>query len=176
MNSPIHPAAPREAPETLFDAINQDRPDEAQRMIEADPGLIHAVRIAGRTPLHQAAFLGHAALVKWLVSQGAHVNAKTQHGWTPLFYAIAPLDESIGLLLLEHGADPCVRNDTQDTPLHFAASYGKTKIAEKLIEQGADVNARNAQGETPLDEAQSTGWKPMIRFLKKHGGKSGQPS
>jgi len=169
-NSP----ARQQAPQELFDTVNQGRLGDVKAIIDREPKLLHAVRIGGRTALHQAAFGGHAEIVQWLVAQGAEVNAKTDYDWTPLFYATAPRDEKIGLFLLKHGARPDVRNDDGDTPLHFAASYGKTEIVAELLERGADINARNARGETPLDEAVDTAWQPMIDLLRKRGGRRGR--
>ena len=40
-----------------------------------------------QTPLYLASRLGHVAIVKFLLSEGADVNAPTDFGWTPLFVA-----------------------------------------------------------------------------------------
>ena len=43
----------------------------------------------GKALLHKAAQLGKLEVVKFLVSKGADIDAKSEHGLTPLFYAKA---------------------------------------------------------------------------------------
>ena len=41
----------------------------------------------GWTPMHYAAYCGHAEAVKFLIAHGADANAKNNNGMTPLHYA-----------------------------------------------------------------------------------------
>jgi ankyrin repeat protein len=48
---------------------------------------VNAVNLAGETPMHGAAFRGVNAVVDYLVSKGAKLDAKDSRGWTP--YTVA---------------------------------------------------------------------------------------
>ncbi len=58
---------------------------------------------SGRTPLHDAACSGTIHVVKFLVENGADINAKTKLGNTPLYFAKTRLD--ISDFLVENGAE-----------------------------------------------------------------------
>lgn len=67
-------------------------------------------------------------------------------------------NEDVGLILLEHGADPnasgSVKAGQEDTPLHYAIrGWGCQQLMETLLAKGADVNAAGRGGRTPLTVA-----------------------
>jgi len=64
--------------------------------------------VDGGTPLENAVSHGHAEMAKFLLSNGAQVNARAIYGRTPLHVAAWRDDAAIGRLLLEHGADPAL--------------------------------------------------------------------
>ena len=98
------------------------------------------------TPLHEAAIYGRATIAATLIAAGADVNAKNDHGWTPLQVAA----RSVVSVLLAAGADVNARDNVGLTPLHRAAQAGFATIAATLIAAGAEVNAKNDHGWTPL--------------------------
>ena len=59
---------------------------------------------SGWTPLHYAAWDGHADVAALLLDRGAEVNVKTIDGWTPLHYAADYGHADVVALLLERGA------------------------------------------------------------------------
>lgn len=115
----------------------------------------------GFTPLHLAAFRGHAETVRALLERGADPEAMSRHRFVkvrPLHTACA-LDVSVEnpdvvRALLEHGADPNGRNgEGGATPLHNAAQSGSAELVRLLLEHGADRHARTDDGKTPADVA-----------------------
>lgn len=85
-------------------------------------------------------------LMKYLIENGADVNATDNCGRTPIFFQ-SGRDEFLDLLLAS-GAE--VIFDDQDVhPLHVAASVAN-KFVIDLIEKGADVFAVDKFGRTPL--------------------------
>src|SRR5262245_58903369 len=124
----------------VFEAINEGNSEKAISLLKSNQSLRSETRIAGRTPLHQAAFNGDREVAAYLIQHGANVNAVTEHGWSSLFYACAPIDESVGLLLIENGCDVAIRNTDGFTALHLAAEYGKMKIAAAILDKGAEIS------------------------------------
>jgi ankyrin repeat protein len=111
----------------------------------------------GYTPLHFAAYEGHAEVARLLLNHGADPNAKTISGETPLHLAVMHTSMycDVVQVLLERGADPNAKSSTGFTPLHLAAFRGNRCAVELLLKYGADPNARDKDGDTPLHESLS---------------------
>eukprot|EP00742_Colponemidia_sp_Colp-10_P014958 GILJ01017041.1.p1 GENE.GILJ01017041.1~~GILJ01017041.1.p1 ORF type:complete len:153 (-),score=13.52 GILJ01017041.1:201-659(-) len=77
----------------------------------------------GRTPLHFAAEHNRAALIKYLVSNGADIQAKECYGWSPLHSAAAVNKTEAMAALVELGADLTVKTDSGKTPLVSYSTY-----------------------------------------------------
>lgn len=90
------------------------------------------------------------ALTRWLVAQGADVNARDAFGATPL-HAQSRSWFGDPRLLLELGADPELQKPSIGTALHFAADSQNAINAGRLLAKGAKVDALNQAGLTPLE-------------------------
>ena len=87
------------------------------------------------------------AVFKYLVSQGANVNAKDDDDCTPLYYAVAEGRIDVTKYLLSQGSDVNTQADTKGgivTPIVLAVVAGNIEMAKVLISQGADVNGCSA--------------------------------
>mmetsp|Transcript_3055 Transcript_3055/g.7168 ORF Transcript_3055/g.7168 Transcript_3055/m.7168 type:complete len:727 (-) Transcript_3055:26-2206(-) len=75
------------------------------------------------TPLLSAAVEGHAEVVKLLLKKGAQPDAVQKRGNSALHTVLRESSRpfEIGVILLEHGADPIASNDVGETPLHCAS-------------------------------------------------------
>ncbi len=113
----------------------------------------------------------YSDIVKLLITKGADVNSKGEHGFTPLFLTRR---KDIAELLIENGADIHAKNNKGSTPLHVCA-FSMTSatqdrdigIAELLIVKGADVRAENNDAETPLNLATNCGFRAAARLLRE---------
>jgi len=111
--------------------------------------------IDGGTLLHRVASPSHdrhrdqLQIMRWLLDQGADVDARDNDGCTPLHYSSfwpGGLGASFGStrgtvegsrLLLEHGADIQAENNEGKTPLQLALEHKHHKMAEFLSGMGA---------------------------------------
>jgi hypothetical protein len=89
-------------------------------------------------------------LVRWLVEQGADINAPDRYQNTPLHKQAG---SAIAEILLDLGADVEARNKDGETPLHTATGRFNPCAVRLLIERGADINAETKTGNTPLAKA-----------------------
>lgn len=106
------------------------------------------------TPLHWAAFTGHADVAEVLIKNGADVNARDAFGYTPLHFAMS---RQVAAVLVEHGAKTSAQSNSNGwTPLHRAAFASNKDVVQYLISEGADVNARDRLGNPALYYA--AGW------------------
>jgi ankyrin repeat protein len=130
-------------PDTPMMALHRSRLDLLQEHLDRDPSLLArrfthgevffnrdgtpgdaypATPVTGVTLLHLALEFDDIDVARWLIEQGADVNARAAidaegfKGHTPLFHTVVNLASGMGLdddskarLLLDHGADPNAR-------------------------------------------------------------------
>jgi len=159
---------------------------------------VNAVYEEGATLLHKAALEGNVIVIKFLVSKGANVNAKTNSRLTPLYLAMAlNKNTEVAECLISTGADvndgatlytaiaeekieACkfliskgtnVNAKIHDgaTPLHLATLKGNIEFAKVFISARADVNAKDNSGSTPLHIAAFCGKLELAKFLISNG-------
>lgn len=87
-------------------------------------------------------------VVEYLIEKGADVNRRDErYGFTPIYGR----GETLGALLLKHGAKLDVRKNDGETPLHYACCFSDRESAVRfLLANKVDVNARDDQQRTPL--------------------------
>jgi ankyrin repeat protein len=93
-------------------------PNQALRLIRADPKWVKRRDRYQQTPLHIAARWGFKKVVRRLLAQGANVNATAYNGFTPLHLAADP---AVVKLLLKFKADVNA-GGASETALERAAS------------------------------------------------------
>lgn len=95
------------------------------------------------------------ALARWLVAQGADLEAADARGNTPLHRRARSRRSRLDVLL-ELGADVHSNHASIGTPLHAAADSRNAQNARLLLEHGARVDAVNRDGLTALEQALRT--------------------
>ncbi len=118
----------------------------------------------GNTPLMTASFYGHLEIVKYLIDEGADVNASRRYGnITALNEASQNGHDEIVQLLIKHGAI--------DSSLIDASQSGDIDKVSRLIKQGSDVNLQAYSDTTALIKASSNGHLEIVKLLIKSGSK-----
>lgn len=105
----------------------------------------------GSTALHFASGRGHEGMVRYLLENGANVDARDQPGNTPLHVAVRKGYRRIATLLLDFGTDVNVRDYNGNAPIHESLTANdEYAITSMLLDRGADPNIKNGSGSTPL--------------------------
>lgn len=142
--------------------------ERVRAMLASDPGALEARTADGFPPAGLAIFFRHPEIARWLIEQGADVNAAADNPQrvAPVHAAAAVCDRETMRILLERGADPNARQQMDYTPMHGAASRGDIEMAKLLIEHGAERDARASDGMTPADVARKYGQPEFAEWIE----------
>lgn len=112
---------------------------------------------------------GHPNEIKWLVADGADVNAESRDQWMPS--AIAALGGDLEMVKSIFGEGAALDASTGKgwTALMIATIEGRVEAVRALLEHGAQVNAENNKGWTALRFAVSMDETQILRVLLDAG-------
>ena len=121
-----------------------------------------------RRPLHLAALTGQISMARFLIREGAQIDAKAEYGMQPIHDASRSGSVEIFDALVEAGAAVDCLDSFGHQPLHWAAVplnqsnqsnamshksenlVPKLELAKRLLYRGAAVDVTNYQGCSPL--------------------------
>ena len=143
--------------------------ERVQSLLTEDPSLRDARSDDGFPALGLAIFFRQPHVARFLIEQGADVNAAAENAQrvAPLHAAAAVRDRETTELLLAHGADPNAKQQLDYTPLHGAASRGDMELAKVLLAHGAEREARGSDGKTPAEIAEKYGHPELAEWLRR---------
>ncbi|KAJ3567559.1 hypothetical protein NPX13_g6723 [Xylaria arbuscula] len=122
------------------------------------------------TLLHAAVMNDSSAVVQFLIACGYDIEARSDHGLTPLLLSIDRRSRASAQVLIERGANLRAKDDNELGSLHLAIRNGDEKVARLLIKYGADVEAQTANdGLTPLIMAADLGYLEIVCILLESG-------
>lgn len=124
----------------------------------------------GVTALINACDKQHVETVRYLLEQGADVNAVTDYGDTAIMISASRGNFDIFSMCLDYGADiQRTRGYSGASILHLAV-YGKNlDIVKVLVDNGIDLEARDNHYFTPLLVAAIEGNVEMVEYLFSAG-------
>ena len=156
---------------TLFEACAAGELEHVERLMDENVEAINRYGPDGWTPLHLAAFFGHAKVAEYLLAHDADVAARSKNstGNTPLHAALAANRKIVAGLLLGHGADVDAADAEGWRPLHLATANNNLDSMKTLIAQGATVALPKKDGATALAIAIEKGHREAEALLRRHG-------
>ncbi len=146
----IDPSDESDSLPSLIEAVYKNDFNEVKRIIEHSKDLI-VTNVYKKTALHYAAYRD-IEITKFLLDNGAKIDAIDETGETPIFDAIYNYSLSMVELFIKNGSKVNIQNIYGQTPLHLAVRLLEESIP-LLLENGADVNIRDNLKNTPLDLA-----------------------
>lgn len=155
----------------IFTATMAGRTELVREMVAGNKSLVKLISADGWTPLHLAAFFGHAGCAAELLNAGAIVDARSTNAMRnmPLHAGVAGRSFDVAKMLVEFGADVNARQNGGWMPLHAAAQNGDIAMAELLLQHGAQPGARAENNQSALDLALTKGHQGIVDLLEKHG-------
>jgi ankyrin repeat protein len=155
----------------VFEAAALGRTELLGKLVGRSKRRAGAYSPDGFTPLHLAAFFGHADAVALLLDRGAEIDARSKNtrlrAVTPLHSAAAGHRTEAALLLLDRGADPNAEQPGGWTPLHQAAANGDLVLCKALLEHGAKRTQMSDDRTRPLDFAIENRHHEIVRLLQR---------
>jgi uncharacterized protein len=128
-------------------------------------------RLGQPLDLHEAAALDAADRVGALLDGGAHVDARSPDGFTPLQLAAYFGAPAAAALLIERGeqVDAVADNPQRIAPLHAAVAGRHAEVVRLLLAAGAQPDSRQHGGWTPLLAAAQHGDAEIVAALLDAG-------
>jgi uncharacterized protein len=159
------------APLSFGEACAIGDEERAKTMLQRDRSVLDAKTADGYPPLGLAIFFRHGALARFLIGEGADVNAAADNvnNVAPVHAAAGVRDIETMRALLARGADVNARQQLDYTALHGAASRGDVDMGQLLIDNGADRNAKGSDGMTPADAARQHGQPAFAEWIERIG-------
>lgn len=138
----------------LTRAIYLKRAVIAEKIIMAGADVNAPKKSIGWTPLHYAAYVGNAKLVKLLIDKGAKTLIFDKQHQTPLHWAASKGNLESAEILLRNGIDINQRGGNTLTPLdcaiHCSSPERRMTMVKRFVELGADINKRDGSGWSPV--------------------------
>jgi ankyrin repeat protein len=142
------------------------------RELVRDKSAANAWSSDGFSPLHLAVFFGQLEAARYLLSQGANIEAAARNQRfageaRPLHSAVAAQHREVITLLLDAGADPNSRQHGGFTPLLEAAQMGNAELVDLLLNHGANTADTLEDGSSASDLARRAGKVSLADRLQK---------
>jgi ankyrin repeat protein len=112
-----------------------------------------------------AASKGYGSEIKRLIDRGAHINAETIEGATPMVFAVTNNRIYSVMTLLDYDPDLNITTKDHETPLLIAIKNNYFDISELLIRAGADISKYDNYEATPLHHAALNGYFDIVDLL-----------
>lgn len=149
MGNPQKPSAE----EDLHAAARSGDLHAVQSILSSNALAVNSRDKHSRTPLHLAAWSGHAEVVSYLCKNKADVGAAAMDDMGAIHFAAQKGHLEVVRALLSSGASikACTRKGL--TPLHYAVQGSHLELVKYLVKKGASLSAKTKAGKTPLDLA-----------------------
>ncbi len=154
----------------IHQAVKKGDLEKVKTLLKEVPTLLNLKGHYNRTPVMTAAFARQKDVFKYLVEQGADLNAGDQEGLRPIHYAAFMGDPALMALVISKGADVDTANNVVGAaPIHIAARGGNAPMIKLLGSKGVNLEIKNKDGLSPLLMSVNSGNIETVRLLSDLG-------
>ncbi|MBI4708342.1 MAG: ankyrin repeat domain-containing protein [Candidatus Omnitrophica bacterium] len=157
--------------EALLQSITNNDIDSIRALISdgADVNVKGTINNRMVTPLVLAAANGYTEIAKFLLDNGADVNARAFSGGSALTLASLQGHNGTVKVLIDKGANVNAKDDNGLTALSEASRNGHSEIVKFLLLSNADVNTKTNEEITALMIAVTNGYTEIVETLLNNG-------
>jgi len=130
---------------------------------------VDAADPTGQTALMWAAAKGRTENIALLIAHGANVNAVSQHGFTPLFFALRSKVPAASLALLDAGASSKSVLPDGTSVVAAALDNDNVPFAMTVVSRGTDLTQRDAKGRQLLHVVAASGKAELVKMVLSKG-------
>ena len=135
----------RKLEKELYEGIKFCNVEQCLLALESGANIETRYFTSSFTPLMLAVAELNTSIVEILLERGAHVNAQSRMGNSPVHYSLA----SNLPLLIAHSADINIKNESSQTPLMSAIWQRDVEKVQILLSNNASLSDVNDLNETP---------------------------
>lgn len=145
--------------------------ERVKELLSEQPELVQMPSPNDQVPaLHWAALNDRVSICRYLLEQGASVNALGGEQWsTALHWAASKGHLNTMALLVSFGADLAIRDQPGYTPLHLAAQHGQALAILYLLALKVPIDEGDSFGRTALLWAAFRGHTETVQVLLQEG-------
>ncbi|BFZ18058.1 hypothetical protein BsWGS_21097 [Bradybaena similaris] len=140
--------------------------DGVKSLLQQFPELKDQKDENGWTPLLMAASSGNMEILRWLITSGADVAARTPKEFNAIHVAALNGHVNIMVVLQSRGASILSCTKEKQTALHLAAKSGHLECVKWLVANGAHLDAQDTSGQTPFRLAETHRHDSCADFLR----------
>jgi hypothetical protein len=149
----------------VFDIARKGTIAEAKEALKENPKAFNTVNQDGFTPLILASYRNNIEVAKFIIANGADINANSAMG-TPLMAAVVKGNIEIVKLLLDKHANVNSTDANKTTALLYASMFKNYEIARLLVKAKADPDFKDNKGNSAIDYAILANDDTLIEILK----------
>ncbi|KAL1318636.1 hypothetical protein AAHE18_15G219200 [Arachis hypogaea] len=136
-------------------------------ILTSNPLAVNSKDKHSRTPLHLAAFAGHAEIVSYLCKNKVDVGASAMDDMAAIHFATQKGHLEVVKALVAAGASitACTRKGMNS--LHYAAQGSHLELVRYLAKKGASLTAKTRARKTPLDLANNEEVRSVLEEFER---------
>ncbi|KAL6587847.1 hypothetical protein OROMI_000825 [Orobanche minor] len=156
------PSAACSENEELHAAARSGDLTAVQAICAANPLAVNSRDRHSRTPLHLAAWSGHAEVVNYLCKNKADVGAAAMDDMGAIHFAAQKGHLEVIKTLVTSGVSVKSSNRKGMTALHYAAQGSNLELVKYLLKKGANKELKNKAGKSVVDLASSEETRKLL--------------
>jgi ankyrin repeat protein len=149
----------------VFEVARKGTVSQAEAIVKANPKAFNVINENGFSPLILACYRGNNEVAKFIISQGADINAKSDMG-SALMACIVKGNNEIAQFLIANKVDLNLVDNQGTTALMYAVQFKNTAIIKLLLANNANKDLKDSKGKTAFEYAVFSNDEAIINLLK----------
>ncbi len=129
--------------------------------------IFELIKHKGFNALHHAVSSSDISIIKFILDNGADIDAITDQGFTPLVIATLNKRVNVATYLIKEGANLNFVSKANWSLIHYASYFNCPRLVKIYLKYDLPINLKTNLGQTALHWAAAGGFKQVIKYLVK---------